>query len=103
MEGWATMAPYAAAKEAIRALSRSASRDWGRHGVRVNVIQPGARSKVSDKYLREHPEHEQAILAQIPLGYLGDAEPDVGWVAVFLASEDARYVTGQTISATGGL
>jgi NAD(P)-dependent dehydrogenase (short-subunit alcohol dehydrogenase family) len=103
MEGWATMAAYAASKEAIRAMSRSASRDWGPHGVRVNVIQPGAHAKSSDEYLRDHPEHEKAIMAQIPMGYLGDAEPDIGWVAVFLASEDARYVTGQTISATGGL
>jgi NAD(P)-dependent dehydrogenase (short-subunit alcohol dehydrogenase family) len=45
----------------------------------------------------------EATLAAIPLGYVGDPELDIGRVAVFLASDDSRYVTGQTISANGGM
>lgn len=102
LQGWANFAPYAAAKEGIRGLSRSASRDWGQYGIRVNIISPAARSKISDEYLAD-PDVMKATLAQIPLGYLGDPELDVGRVAVFLASDDSRYVTGQTIGANGGM
>lgn len=101
-QGWANFAPYAAAKEAIRGLSRSASRDWGKYKIRVNVIVPSSHSKIADEYLAD-PKVMEATLATIPLGYLGDPELDIGRVAVFLASDDARYVTGQTLHADGGM
>jgi NAD(P)-dependent dehydrogenase (short-subunit alcohol dehydrogenase family) len=102
VQGWANFAPYAAAKEAIRGLSRSASRDWGRYRIRVNVIVPSSHSKIADEYFSE-PGSLEAVEATIPLGYLGDPELDIGGVAVFLASDDARYVTGQTLHADGGM
>ncbi len=102
VQGWANFAPYAATKEAIRGLSRSASRDWGRSKIRVNVIVPSSHSKISDEYFSE-PGRLDAVLATIPLGYLGDPELDIGRVAVFLASDDSRYVTGQTLHADGGM
>ena len=102
VHGWANFAPYAATKEAIRGLSRSASRDWGRHGIRVNVIVPSSHSKITDAYLAD-PQAMAAVVATIPLGYMGDPELDIGGVAVFLASDDARYVTGQTLHADGGM
>ena len=102
VQGWANFSPYAATKEAIRGLSRSASRDWGKYKIRVNVIVPSARSKISDEYFSD-PKVLEAVLSTIPLGYLGDPELDVGGVAVFLASDEARYVTGQTIHADGGM
>jgi NAD(P)-dependent dehydrogenase (short-subunit alcohol dehydrogenase family) len=102
VQGWANFSPYAATKEAIRGLSRSASRDWGKHRIRVNVIVPSSHSKIADEYLSD-PRMMEATLAMIPLGYLGDPEVDIGRVAVFLASEDARYVTGQTMHADGGM
>jgi NAD(P)-dependent dehydrogenase (short-subunit alcohol dehydrogenase family) len=102
VEGWATLAPYNVAKEAIRALSRTASRDWGKYGIRVNIILPAAHSKIADEILSD-PQVMQAMLARIPLGYIGEAELDIGGVAVFLASDAARYVTGQTLRADGGM
>jgi NAD(P)-dependent dehydrogenase (short-subunit alcohol dehydrogenase family) len=91
---------YAATKEAIRALSRTAARDWGRYRIRVNVINPWAYTpaverRVAREYLREAE-------ASTALGYIGDAEKDIGPVAVFLASDDSHYVTGQTINVEGG-
>jgi NAD(P)-dependent dehydrogenase (short-subunit alcohol dehydrogenase family) len=102
VQGWAHFSPYAATKEAIRGLSRSASRDWGRYRIRVNVIVPSSHSKIADEYFSA-PGSLEAVEATIPLGYLGDPELDIGGVAVFLASDDARYVTGQTLHADGGM
>ena len=102
VQGWANFSPYAATKEAIRGLSRSASRDWGPYKIRVNVIVPSSHSKIADEYLAD-PQMMAAVLSTIPLGYLGEPETDIGGVAVFLASDDARYVTGQTLHADGGM
>lgn len=100
--GWPTFTPYAAAKEAIRGMSRSAARDWGKYKIRVNVIVPSSHSKITDAYFAD-PAAMEAVVATIPLGYMGDPELDIGGVAVFLASDDARYVTGQTLQADGGM
>jgi NAD(P)-dependent dehydrogenase (short-subunit alcohol dehydrogenase family) len=100
--GWPLFTPYAAAKEAIRGLTRSAARDWGKYKIRVNVIVPSSHSKITDEYLSD-PQAMAAVVATIPLGYMGDPELDIGGVAVFLASEEARYVTGQTLHADGGM
>jgi NAD(P)-dependent dehydrogenase (short-subunit alcohol dehydrogenase family) len=93
---------YSPTKEAIRALSRTAAREWGRHKIRVNVINPAALSPTAVQYLDKHPEHLEVVKARVALGYLGDPERDIGGVAVFLASEESQYVTGQTINADGG-
>jgi NAD(P)-dependent dehydrogenase (short-subunit alcohol dehydrogenase family) len=95
-------AAYASTKEAIRALSRVASRDWGRYGIRVNVINPAATSPAAERAFARSPGYEEEVLKSISLGYLGDPEADIGRIAVFLAGDDARYVTGQTINADGG-
>jgi len=102
VQGWANFAPYAATKEAIRGLSRSASRDWGQYKIRVNVIVPSSHSKIADEYFSA-PGSLEAVEATIPLGYLGDPELDIGGVALFLAGDDSRYVTGQTLHADGGM
>lgn len=100
--GWPLFTPYSATKEAIRGLTRSAARDWGKHKIRVNVIVPSSHSKITDEYLSD-PAAMAAVVATIPLGYMGDPELDIGGVAVFLASDEARYVTGQTLHADGGM
>jgi NAD(P)-dependent dehydrogenase (short-subunit alcohol dehydrogenase family) len=100
--GWANFAPYAAAKEGIRGMSRSASRDWGKYRIRINVISPASHSKVSDEYLKD-PEVMKATLASIPLGFIGDPERDIGRAAVFLMSDDSRYITGETLNVNGGM
>lgn len=95
-------ADYAATKQAIEGLTRVAANEWARHGILVNAIAPVARTPAVDRYAADHPEAVRAAEQANPLGRLGDPEQDIGGVALFLASDDARYVTGTTIYADGG-
>jgi len=102
IHGGVGFSAYAATKEAIRGLSRSTARELGRHNIRVNVICPAARSPIAAQWEKDFPEEAAKVIAAIALGHLGDCTTDIGPVALFLASEDGRYVTGQTINADGG-
>ncbi|MCH2171428.1 SDR family oxidoreductase [Myxococcota bacterium] len=95
-------AAYGAAKEAIRALSKTAAREWGEDGILVNVICPLASSPGVEKLLELAPELLETFTTGRPLNRIGDCEQDIGPVAVFLASDDSRYVTGHTIAVDGG-
>ncbi|MGG0891098.1 SDR family NAD(P)-dependent oxidoreductase [Cytobacillus horneckiae] len=102
INGDTNQASYAAAKEAIRAISRVAANEFGPFGINVNLISPIANSPGVQKWAQEQPEYYQSMLSKIPLRRLGELESDIGRVAVFLASEDADYITGQTIMVDGG-
>jgi len=93
---------YAAAKEGIRGLSRTASREWGPEGIRVNIVCPFANSPGMIDWANLDPAGHAAAIEQIPLRRVGDCRDDVGRVCVFLASDDADYVTGQTMWVDGG-
>ncbi|MGW1230258.1 SDR family NAD(P)-dependent oxidoreductase [Streptomyces sp. NPDC001478] len=93
---------YNAAKEALRTLTRTAAREWAPTGVVVNAICPGAKSAAYARMMREHPELEAQANAANPMGRIGDPAEDIAPVALFLASEGARYVTGNTIFVDGG-
>jgi NAD(P)-dependent dehydrogenase (short-subunit alcohol dehydrogenase family) len=95
-------ADYNVAKEALRTLTRSAAREWAPHQICCNVICPAARTEAFDRFAAHSPENAQAIAAANPMGRMGDPETDIGPVAVFLASDDARYVTGNTLFVDGG-
>jgi len=95
-------AQYNTAKEALRAYSRTAAREWAPFQVRVNVICPAAKSAATRAVFAAHPELEQAADQANPMGRMGDPELDVAPVALFLASDDARYVTGNTVFVDGG-
>lgn len=98
-------ADYNAVKEAARALTRTAAREWARHNILANIICPFAVTDAFEGFRTSSPENAASaarLLAQIPLGRMGDPRRDIGGVALFLASEDARYVTGNTIFADGG-
>lgn len=100
--GGVGFAAYAATKEAIRGLSRTAARELGKYKIRVNVICPAALSPIAVEYLSSHPQEAEMYKKEIALGYFGDCEADIGPAALFLASDDSRYVTGQTINTDGG-
>jgi 2-hydroxycyclohexanecarboxyl-CoA dehydrogenase len=95
-------ASYAMAKEAIRGLSRVAAKEWGRYGIRVNVVCPAAVSPAAEAYLAANPEYHADLVRDIPLGRLGDAEQDIGRAVAALASDDLAYLTGATLMLEGG-
>ncbi|WP_433615980.1 SDR family NAD(P)-dependent oxidoreductase [Paenibacillus cellulositrophicus] len=102
IDGQVTQTSYAAAKEAIRGVSRVAANEWGPEGINVNLISPIALTPGVEQWRENAPELYEAMLNKIPLRRLGDPEQDIGRVAVFLASSDADYITGQTFMVDGG-
>jgi 2-hydroxycyclohexanecarboxyl-CoA dehydrogenase len=102
IEGNVAFGAYAMAKEAIRGLSRVASREWGRFGIRVNVIVPNALSPASQDFRATHPDRFARMEARVPLGRVGDPEADIGRAVVALAADDLTYLSGQTLMLTGG-
>ena len=101
-ERGAGFAAYAAVKEALRTLTGIAAREWGAEGIRANALCPSALTPGVKDFLEDNPDLGADVLAKIPLGRMGDPETDIGRAAVFLASDDAAYVTGQTLWVDGG-
>jgi 3-oxoacyl-[acyl-carrier protein] reductase len=90
---------YGASKAAMLGFMRSAALEVADAGITVNAVLPGNIATPGFNDLG--PEHEAAMLAAIPLGVFGEPE-DVGWSVRFLASPEARYITGQTLVIDGG-
>jgi len=93
---------YNASKEAIRALTRTAAREWGRDGIVVNCICPGAASKRGQEAAARDTDAHREFMKDHPIGRQGDPEDDIAPVALFLCSDAARYLTGQTLMVDGG-
>ncbi|WP_137723374.1 SDR family NAD(P)-dependent oxidoreductase [Prescottella subtropica] len=93
---------YAAAKEAVRVLTRTAACEWGGDGIRVNAILPLASSPAMDEWAELDPQAHDEYLRGVPLGRLGDPETDIGPAVVFLCSPAARYITGHALPVDGG-
>lgn len=93
---------YNMAKEALRTLTRTAAREWAGHGICCNAICPAAATEAYQRFATAQPDNAAAMLSLNPMGRMGDPESDIGSVALFLASEDCRYLTGNTLYADGG-
>jgi NAD(P)-dependent dehydrogenase (short-subunit alcohol dehydrogenase family) len=93
---------YNASKEAIRALTRTAAREWGRDGIVVNCICPGAASKRGKDAAARDDDAHRDFMRDHPIGRQGDPEDDIAPVIQFLCSDAARYLTGQTLMVDGG-
>ena len=93
---------YAAAKEGIRGLTRVAATEWGPDGVNCNIICPLVMTDALKKWKEEYPAVYEQTIKGIPAGRFGDPEKDIGRTAVFLCSEDAKYISGETITMQGG-
>ena len=102
LAGRAGQSSYAAAKEGIRGLSRVAATELGPYGINVNVVCPLAMTPGLEAWRKEYPALYEQTIKGVPLGHFADAEKDIGRVCVFLASEDASYLTGETITLQGG-
>jgi 3-oxoacyl-[acyl-carrier protein] reductase len=92
-------AHYGASKAAMLGFMRSAALEVADAGITVNAVLPG--NIRTPGFGDVGPEHEAGMLAAIPMGILGEPE-DVGWAVRFLASHEARYITGQTLVIDGG-
>lgn len=94
---------YAAAKEAIRGLTRVAATEWGRDGINVNVVCPLAWTAQLEQFKNAYPDAFDKNVHMPPMGHFGDAEKEIGRVCVQLAHPDFKYMTGETITLEGGL
>ncbi len=93
---------YNMAKEALRTLTRTAAREWAVYGICCNAICPAAATDAYQRYATAQPDNAAAMLKLNPMGRMGDPEADIGSVALFLASDDCRYLTGNTLFVDGG-
>jgi NAD(P)-dependent dehydrogenase (short-subunit alcohol dehydrogenase family) len=96
------LAPYAAAKGALVALTKSLALEWGRSGVRVNALCPGWTATDLNRNLWEDDASSRSTIASVPMGRWGTPE-EMSGPAVFLASPAASYMTGQVLFIDGGL
>jgi len=102
-------AHYSAAKAAVLGWTRTVAKEWARHGITVNALAPGMWTPMYEAHRsRMNPDelkaHDAMMAKAIPLGgKLGDPDRDMAPVLVFLMSDGARFITGQTLAVDGGL
>jgi NAD(P)-dependent dehydrogenase (short-subunit alcohol dehydrogenase family) len=94
---------YAAAKEAIRGLSKVAALEWGRDNIRVNVVCPFAESDGVKLWKEFAPRDFEKSLRRVPMKRIGHVRDDAGALVAFLLSTDATFITAQTIHVDGGI
>ena len=97
-----TNAPYCAAKGGLRMLTRTIAVELAKHNITVNNIGPGAVYTPIDADIQAQPELEKLLMAEIPLNRWGQPD-EVAGLAVYLASDEASYVTGSTYFIDGGM
>jgi 3-oxoacyl-[acyl-carrier protein] reductase len=102
VEGSVNIPIYSPVKAAQRAMAKSLSREWGPDGITVNCVAPVAASPSLVDAFEQNPVLKERVEARTSLRRIGDSERDIGAVAVFLASDESGYVTGQTIVCDGG-
>lgn len=98
--GNAGQANYAASKAGMIGMTKSLAAEVGSRGITVNCVAPGFIATAMTDVLKE--EQRSALLGRIPAGRLGES-PDIGAAVVYLASDEASYVTGQTLHVNGGM
>lgn len=100
--GYAGLGPYGASRGGVRQLTMSLADDWGPYGVTVNCLAPGWFRTEQNKVMYESKEWLEYLCDRIPLKRPGHPD-DLAGPVVFLASEESRYVTGQTLLVDGGI
>jgi 3-oxoacyl-[acyl-carrier protein] reductase len=93
---------YSLAKSTLIKITRGLATQLGPYNIRVNAIAPGVIKTDMTKLIFDFPQIQQFYIDRTPLGRTGVPE-DIGYVALFLASNAARYITGQTILVDGGI
>lgn len=92
---------YCSAKGAVNQLTRTASLELAPYGIRVNSIAPGFIETGMTKNIKDNEVANAAIIAATPLGHMGEPD-DIAYAAVYLASEEAKFVTGSVLYVDGG-
>lgn len=95
-------APYCAAKAGVRMLARTLAVELAKYDITVNNICPGAIDTPMDKNVKEDPKKHEQLLSEIPLRRMGKPD-EVAAMCVYLASDDASYVTGASLFIDGGM
>lgn len=95
-------ADYAAAKAGIAHLTACLALEWGPLGIRVNCIAPGYVDTPMSAWMHADPVQKELLLGRTPIGRLGEPE-DIARAVVYLAGEDASFVTGQVLLVDGGI
>lgn len=93
--------PHAASKAAEIQLSRVMALELGRHGITSNVVSPGLTNIEGISRSSQSPEYQKVFVTQVPLGRLGTPD-EIADTVLFVASDAARFITGQTIYVDGG-
>ena len=93
---------YAAAKEGIRGMTRTAATEFGPYGINVNCVAPLVETEQLKVFKEEYPEVYKKTMDSIPMQRFGTAE-EIGEVCLFLTSEKAKYITGETLGVQGGV
>lgn len=102
-------AHYSSAKAAVLGWTRTVAKEWGRHGISVNAAAPGMWTPMYEAHrarmdAQALEAHDRMMAGLIPLGgRLGDPDRDMTPFVVFMMSEGARFITGQTLAVDGGL
>ena len=93
---------YCATKSAVAMMTKELAIEWAVHGLRVNALAPGyVKTALVEQLVEAHRLDERALSARTPLGRLGTVD-EIADLAVFLASDQARYITGQVVGIDGG-
>ncbi len=100
--GYAGLGPYCASRGGVKQLTMSLADEWGAHGVTVNCLAPGWFKTAQNQVLYENEKWVDYIRDRIPVKRPGEPH-DLDAAVVFLASEESRYVTGQTLLVDGGI
>jgi NAD(P)-dependent dehydrogenase (short-subunit alcohol dehydrogenase family) len=95
-------ADYNVGKEALRAFTRTAAREWAGYGITANIVCPAAVSAAYKRLYKTQSAMLDALAAQNPMGRMGDPYEDIAPVIAFLVSDEARYMTGNTLYVDGG-
>ena len=99
--GFATTSAYCASKGAVNQLTRTAALELAPFGIRVNSIAPGFIKTKLTKGIEENEASNAMIEGATPLGYMGEPN-DIAYAAVYLASDESKYVTGSVMYVDGG-
>ena len=100
--GHSGLGEYGAAKAGITSLTCTAAREWGQDGITANIIYPAALTKRGMDFRDRDPDKYARLMAERPIARLGDPETDIAPIALFLATDEARFLTGHVFYADGG-